>query len=116
MVSGRQDGTAETTEEVFLVERVKLLQVNQKTWFQADREDGETVFVAFAPDDTDAVVLEIEMLNAEVEALGEPEARAVQQLGEELQRAIESRKEAADLGNAENDWKVACWFRSGEVE
>lgn len=116
MVSRGQEGTAETTAKVFLVECVKLLKVNQKTRFQAHREDGKAVLVTFAADDTDAIVLEIEMLDAEIEALGEPEARAVQQLGEELECALESCEEAADLGNAENDWKVACRFRSGEME
>lgn len=102
----RERYMAKPAQHVFLVQRAKTQQVGFEWRLEAGRNDCEPVPLALSIDDDDRVVIEVEVLDAEVQALRKAKAGAVEHLADEAKRALEAAEESQRFTLAEDGRNV----------
>lgn len=103
-------------QEVLLVQDEKAREVGLERILEARRDDREPVLLTLAVDDDDRVAIEVEVLDPQVEALGQAETGAVEELADEAKRPLEAAEQGQRLSLAENGRDVPRPPRPAEAE
>ena len=99
----RQRRSAPAAREVGVVQTADPMQVARQPVARRGGEHGDAVFPALAAPDPDLVAVEVDVLDAEGEALEQAQAGPVQQQAHEARYAAQAREHRPDLGPAQDD-------------
>ena len=83
--------------------------------FESFGQEGDAVFIALAVANEDLVEVEIDVLDAEAEALHEAESSAVKELGEKLVGAGHRGKDAVSFVAGHDDRQALCAFGADKL-
>lgn len=84
------------------MQRAKATKMGFEWHLEAGGNDCEPVLLPLPVDDNDRMVIEVQVLDAEVQALGQTEAGAVEHLTYEAKRALKAAEEGERLTLAED--------------
>src|SRR6266545_3524099 len=103
----RQGGAPEALAQVRQVKLAHPLEMLGKRLLAGTGQHGHPVLAALAVADGDLVALEVDVLDAHVQALQEPEPRAVQQPADEEHHSVQMNEEPPHLIDGQNDRQSA---------
>jgi len=110
---GEVDG-AGALGEVAVVTRAMQVEVVDQGFLEARRQDGDSVFLALAIADDDLLEIEVEVFDAQAQALGEAHAGAVEELEEEAVVAWNGFEDATHLVLGEDERMAAAALDADE--
>jgi len=102
---GRHVDAAETIGQILLMEVPDPVEVVLEALSAGAWQQGYSVFATLAVTDRDCAESEVDILDAEPEALEDPHPSAIEQHDDELDGAFEAGKEGAHLLSAEDGGK-----------
>jgi len=107
---------AETGLQVLFVEKPGALDLTAEVGEDGIGHGGDAVLFPFAIADSDGLVFEINILDAQAEAIHEAQAGAVEKLGHEFMRASEQVDDAQDFIAGQNSGEAFGAFGAGEKD